>query len=294
MTNFSYGLCAEHQQVLTDFETALLSYRAPTTVKLRVYYVNRLMRWSEASDQRVWQLERSDLMAWLTKGVGPSAWTKRSAKNTLSVFYQWAESTRHIVVNPASRLPTMRAPYGVPNPCPDDAVLRALDRSTRRIDVLMLMLGEYQALRAGEIAQLHTADIQGDQIRIHGKGNKVRVIPLHPLVRDLVTYFPTGYFFPSDKNALGHMLPASVGRRIRWLLGDQRKLNAHSLRHKFGVEALELTPDLMALRDIMGHSSVATTEIYTRASTTRLRTMVTSLPERPGREAAVHALRASA
>ncbi|HIX00458.1 MAG TPA: hypothetical protein H9871_09985, partial [Candidatus Nesterenkonia stercoripullorum] len=241
MANVSNSLCPEHQQVLTDFETALLSYRAEATTTLRVYYASRLMRWAEDNDRMVWDLDRKDLMTWLSKGVGPSASTTRTAKSTLSVFYQWAEISHHIAVNPTLRMPAMRAPRGVPNPCPEADVIRALNRCTRRKDVLMLMLGEYQGLRAGEIARLHTDDIQGEQIRVHGKGNKIRVIPLHPLVRELATYFPAGYFFPSTENPLGHVLPASIGRRVRWLLGDRAKLNAHSLRHKFGVEALELT-----------------------------------------------------
>lgn len=275
-------MARDHDDLACEFHDTLRAYRAPATAELRAYYVGRLMTFAEEQNKHVLELRYQDLTLWLSKFVGQSPWTKRTAKSSLSVFFKWAHALRLITDNPADGLPSMRAPRGVPNPCPEPAIQDALDRCTRRIDVLMLFLGEYQGLRAGEIAQLHTSDIIDDQVCVRGKGNRDRVVPLHPLLRDVLQVFPSGYLFPSDKNPHGHMLPASIGRRVRFLLGHQPRRNAHSLRHRFGVDALELNPDLMALRDLLGHESVATTEIYTRASTRRLRIMVESLPERPG------------
>lgn len=272
----------DHDNLVREFHDTLRAYRSVATAELRVYYIRRLMAFADANSQHVLDLTHRDLTRWLAKSVGQSPWTKRTAKSSLSVFFAWAHTLRLIEHNPADGLPSMRAPRGVPNPCPEPAIREALNRCTRRIDVLMIFLGEYQGLRAGEIAQLHTNDIVDDQIRVRGKGSRDRIVPLHPLLRDVLGVFPSGYLFPSDKNPHGHMLPASIGRRVRYLLGHQARRNSHSLRHRFGVDALELNPDLMALRDLLGHESVATTEIYTRASTKRLRIMVEALPERPG------------
>lgn len=272
-----------HQDVIASFDTILRSYRQEGTVAQRVYYLRRLAAWAERQETTLWDLSFKDLQVWLTKDVGPSPWTKRSAKNTLSTFYQWAVATGQISDNPAANLPSIRAPEGIPRPCPEEVIQRGLERATRHIDVLMILLGELQAMRAGEIAHAHTSDIQGDYLRVLGKGNKVRVIPLHPLVKEVLEYIPRGYLFPSDKNPTGHMLPRSIGARVRWLL-DGNGWNAHSLRHRFGVEALEENPDLMALRDIMGHASVSTTQIYTKASAQRLKKMVEGVKAGPGRE----------
>ncbi|HJG80981.1 MAG TPA: tyrosine-type recombinase/integrase [Brevibacterium senegalense] len=283
-------MAPDHDDLACEFYDTLRAYRAAATADLRVYYIRRLMTFAEDTNQHVLELTARDLSRWLSKEVGQSPWTKRTAKSSVSVFFSWAHALRMIEHNPADGLPSMRAPRGVPNPCPEPAIREALKRCTRRVDVLMIFLGEYQGLRAGEIAQLHTSDIVDDQIRVRGKGRRDRVVPLHPLLRDVLRVFPSGYLFPSDKNPHGHMLPASIGRRVRYLLGNQPRRNSHSLRHRFGVDALELNPDLMALRDLLGHESVATTEIYTRASTKRLRVMVEALPERPGDRAAFEGL----
>lgn len=287
---------SEHHQFLhSEFTTALSNYRSPDTVDLRGYYLLRLMKWAEETFEHgtVLELQTDDFNRWLAKEVGPAISTKRSARATLSVFYNWAEVTGKLSTNPARHLPSMRNSVGIPNPCPDAEIQRALQRCTRPIDVLMILFGELQGLRAGEIARSHTDDVlfPTKELRVLGKGSKERLLPLHPLLHELLPQFPAGYFFPSDKNPSGHMLPRSIGRRIRHLLGNQPGRNAHSLRHKFGVDALELNPDLMGLRDLLGHTSVATTQVYTKASSKRLRKLVADLPEPPGHREKLRALR---
>lgn len=287
---------SKHHQALHDTFTASLSnYRSPDTVELRGYYLHRLMLWTQDTTEHksVLKLTLVDFHAWLSKDVGPAISTKRSARSTLSVFYDWAETIGKIKKNPARKLPTMRNSIGIPNPCPSDDIQRALERATRPIDVLMLLFGELQGMRAGEISRAHSDDVMipTKELRVLGKGNKQRLVPLHPLLRDLLPQFPAGYFFPSDLNPSGHMLPRSIGRRIRHLLGFQPGRNAHSLRHKFGVDALELNPDLMGLRDLLGHVSVATTQIYTKASSSRLRKLVDDIPEPAGHRDRIQTLR---
>lgn len=286
-----------HQALHDSFTAALLNYRSPYTVELRGYYLRRLMRWTQETTEHhsVLKLTLTNFHTWLSKDVGPAISTKRSARATLSVFYEWAENVDKLKTNPARKLPSMRNSVGVPNPCPADDIQRALERCTRPIDVLMILFGELQGMRAGEISRAHSDDalLTTKELRILGKGDKERLVPLHPLLQDLLAQFPSGYYFPSDLNPSGHMLPRSIGRRIRHLLGFQPKRNAHSLRHKFGVDALELNPDLMALRDLLGHASVATTQIYTKASSTRLRKLVDDLPEPAGHRKKFKALHAT-
>ncbi|RCS95065.1 tyrosine-type recombinase/integrase [Brevibacterium aurantiacum] len=288
-------LSKPHQAIHDAFTTALSTYRSPYTVELRGYYLQRLMTWAQDTTEHgsVLRLTLEDFHTWLSKDVGPAISTKRSARSTLSVFYEWAETIGKIKKNPARKLSSMRNSVGIPNPCPTDDIQRALDRATRPIDVLMILFGELQGMRAGEISRAHSDDVMlpTKELRILGKGNKQRLVPLHPLMQELLPQFPTGYFFPSDRNPSGHMLPRSIGRRVRHLLGFQPGRNAHSLRHKFGVDALELNPDLMGLRDLLGHASVATTQIYTKASSSRLRKLVDDIPEPPGHRDRLQALK---
>lgn len=294
----SHALSLPHQKLHDSFVSALSSYRAEATVELRSYYLRRLMHWTEEATDHpsVLSLTLMDFHAWLAKEVGPSLSTKRSARSTLTVFFDWAENADLVDANPAHKLPRMRNSIGVPRPCPEDIIHRALQRCTRPIDVLMILFGQLQGMRAGEISRSHTDDVflTTQEMRVLGKGNKERVIPLHPFLEELIPQFPRGYFFPSVRNPSGHMLPRSIGRRVRHLLGFQPGRNAHSLRHKFGVDALDRNPDLMALRDLLGHASVATTQIYTKASSVRLRRMVADLPEPPGHRETIKTLQRNA
>lgn len=264
--------------LISDFKTWLLTHRATSTTNLRVYHIQRISRW--AAPTHILDLEQKHLSDWLLKSIGPAASTKRSARDSLKVFFAWAHAARLTDSNPTDNLPSMRAPIGVPHPTPDDALNQALARARRPSDILMIALAAYQGLRASELAHLHTNDIEASTLRVRGKGGKTRLVPLHETSRQLLHTLPTGWVFPSTKNISGHMLPASIGQRIRDLFGNVPGLNAHSLRHKFACDTLEARPDLMALRDLLGHQSVATTQIYTRASATRLQEMVATLPPR--------------
>lgn len=273
------------QHVLETFEATLRTYRAESTVKLRIYYIQRLATWLQTHKRTFWTARERDLVTWMTKEIGSAPNTRRSARHSLSVFYDWAVKFDYTDYNPTIKLPSVRSPQGVPHPVPDDAIHQALQRCTRPVDVLMLILGEYEGLRCCEMAALHTNDIDHDrnQLRVVGKGSKERVLPIHPLVAKALHRVPRGYVFPSELNPTGHMLAQSIGQRVRFLMGSHRGHNAHSLRHKFACDVLDRDPNLMGLRDLLGHASVATTQIYTRASTRHTRVMVENLPYKDDR-----------
>lgn len=129
-----HDLSKPHQALHDSFTTSLSNYRSPHTVELRGYYLQRLMLWTqETTDHKsVLKLTLVDFHTWLSKDVGPAISTKRSARSTLSVFYEWAETIGKIKKNPARKLPKMRNSIGIPNPCPIDEIHRALERATRR------------------------------------------------------------------------------------------------------------------------------------------------------------------
>lgn len=270
-----------HDQLIADFGRTFALGRAETTVKIRLYYITRLRHWAEQRDHHLLTLTTRDLIDWLTGDVGQAPATKRSARHSLSVFYKWAVTFDHLTHDPTLRIPHTPAPPGVPHPTPAGALDRALTRCTRIIDVQMILLAHLAGLRCCEIAPLHTRAIEDEQIRVTGKGGHQRLIPLHPTLGTVLGLAPAGFVFPSNANPTGHMLPASIGQRIRDLHGNRHGHNAHSLRHKFGVDALTAIGDLMALRDLLGHRSVATTQIYTRAAVGRLRGMVNALTASP-------------
>ncbi|MGQ7786616.1 tyrosine-type recombinase/integrase [Nesterenkonia sp. K-15-9-6] len=196
----------------------------------------------------------------------------------------------HLAHDPTAQIPSIKVPRAVPRPAPSDAIERGLQKATTRRDVLMILLGNYGGLRCHEIAALHSNDFHDGVLWITGKGGHRRIVPAHRLLVELLDLFPAGYYFPSELNPTGHYRPASISRRIRTLMPDG--WSAHTLRHRFATEFFSRTPDLMALKDLLGHASVATTQIYTATSPSRLQAGVLSMPDLDAARSAAQKLRA--
>ncbi|WP_210419569.1 tyrosine-type recombinase/integrase [Mycolicibacterium sp. ELW1] len=95
---------------------------------------------------------------------------------------------------------------------------------------------------------------------VHGKGDKQRVVPITDRLAVEITLFcPQGYLFPNGVG--GHLTPERVGKCISDLLPPGWSM--HKLRHRFASRGLAGTGDLLAVRDALGHASVAITQLYT-------------------------------
>lgn len=259
---------------LDNYGSWLSSHRRPMTVKNRLYYARRLVLWAEGRGQDFTVLSVQELSDWLTT-VGQSPSTRKNAADAARSLYRWSTLTGMSHTNPALDLPQIRVPRGLPRPTPDAVLRRGIERSTRHTDILMLMLGSYGGLRVGEIAGLHTNDIIGKRLRIVGKGGHVRMVPIAPMLKPVLEATPAGWCFPSRRNASGHYRPASIGQRIHDLLDEG--WSAHTLRHRFATEVYRATSDLLALRELLGHANVSTTQIYARVGEDKLTNAVDAL-----------------
>ena len=228
--------------------------RAPSTVRLRQMHLERFFSWLGADPLT------ADSEA-LTAYMAANDWapeTRKSVRASLRGFYQWAEESGRIDADPSRRLPKVTVPQGVPHPTPSDVVADALARATDR-ELLMVYLAAYAGLRRAEVAGLHSRNVVGDDLVVTGKGGRTRVIPLHPaLAAGLAGR--AGYIFPGRD--AGHLSPDRVGKILTKLLGSG--WTAHSLRHRFATRAYAAERDLLTVQQLLGHSSVATTQRYTQ------------------------------
>lgn len=153
-------------------------------------------------------------------------------------------------------------PIGLPKPVDVDAipdlVRYAPDHETR----VAVALAAYAGLRIAEIAAITTDDLSLNSsppvlVVRQGKGKRDRVVPVHPaLVRVLRDCSP-GRLVP--------LVPATIGRKIKRHLHDAGFIaTAHCLRHSFGTNAAQVSNgNMLAVRDLLGHRSVETTQRYT-------------------------------
>ena len=225
------------------------------TVTLRVCHVNRFAKVCDLLTATT-----EDVIAWLEN----PAWkpnTRQAARASLRSFYRWATETDLVAKDPTAKTRPVKVPPRAIKEAPQEALLTALESVGER-DRLAIMLAAYAGLRRAEIANLHADNIGDRMLTITGKGSKVRRVPIHPLLEAPLREVKErgGYVFPGA-NGWGPVGADAMGRRIARALPD--KWSAHSLRHYYAGHVYRASHDIRAVQQLLGHASIATTQIYT-------------------------------
>jgi site-specific recombinase XerD len=214
----------------------------------------------------------------------------------IHTFYRWALADGRVEHDPslllggpkvANRLPTvlreaeaahlMELPRA---PDADDPLERAV--ALRDQAVLELLYGS--GLRVSEVTSLtrDDLDLDGARVTVMGKGRKERRLPLSDFAvvavrawlnegRSVLASEPSGALFVNRKHK--PMSPRDVRAMVQSYAGDLlpgRRVGPHTLRHSFATHLLEGGADIRAVQELLGHSTVATTQRYTHVSRTRL------------------------
>jgi integrase/recombinase XerC len=236
-------------------------------------------------------LEAGDFRAYLARrsgeGIGRSSLAR--AMSTLRGFFRYLD--RHdLVHNPALKaVKSPRPPRSVPKPLAADEALDTLNTAAElhdepwlaARDVALFTLLYGCGLRLGEALALRRRDNpRGDTLMITGKGNKQRVVPVLPVVRDAIADYLRQVPFPATPDGKlflgargGGLNPGVVQRqmrRLRQVLGLAETATPHALRHSFATHLLAGGGDLRTIQELLGHSSLSTTQRYTEVDAGRL------------------------
>ena len=194
------------------------------------------------------------------------------------------------------RIKGPRVKKGLPRPVsPDEAIGLAHDVadqaaeawiSARDWAVLLLLYGA--GLRIGEAMGLTGSILpMGETLIVTGKRDKTRMVPLLPQVRDAIQVYLTLCPYDCDKTEPlfrgargGPLNPAIIRRSVRAArarLGLGARTTPHALRHSFASHLLARGADLRSLQELLGHASLATTQIYTHSSIEKLKEVYTEI-----------------
>jgi integrase/recombinase XerC len=287
-------------RVLGDYERHLVSERdlAPHTVRAYLGDVAGLLDHAgRLGLTDVTELDLRTLRSWLAKQqtTGRSRTTIARRATAARVFTAWLARTGRIPVDPGAALgspkrlktlpPVLRADEA-------DALIKAAaeladDGSPVGLrDVAMLELLYATGIRVGELVGLDVDDVDDARrvVRVFGKGRKERSVPYGtPAAAALDRWLRQGRPVLRAEGAGAALFLGARGRRI-----DQRvvrdlvhrriadvpgapDIGPHGLRHTAATHLLEGGADLRSVQELLGHASLATTQLYTHVTTDRLR-----------------------
>ncbi|HEY3192386.1 MAG TPA: tyrosine recombinase [Solirubrobacterales bacterium] len=281
------SLSAPWREALRLFDRDLaVRSAAEATRKAYTTDVGQLAEWASSSGKGPAALGHRDLRRFAAslsdRGISKAGVARKLA--AIRSFYNALLRADQVSANPADLVATPKRDRKLPRVLSRDEMQTLLDGIPTRTplemrDRAMLELAYSCGLRAEEVINLDidSPDFDGERLRVEGKGGKTRLVPIGEPARDALTrYLERGrpaLLGPGPESALlvsksGRRLhPSDVRRRLqRWVreAAIAGGVSPHALRHSFATHLLEGGADLRSIQELLGHSSLSTTQVYTQ------------------------------
>lgn len=285
---------------LAEFDTWLRLDRQRSEHTRRAYSgdLTALADWLAERGIATWdEVGLRDLRSWLADqveaGAAPASLQRRSA--AARVYFRWAHREGLVAVDVAAGLKSPKVPRRLPPDVGKDdlrVLFEAVVAHTKEQpgpetarDLALLEVLYSSGVRVGEACGLDVDDVDPERgtARVLGKGNKQRTVPLGQQalssVRDWLAVRGEWVNATSGPalflGARGGRLDQRVARRIVHrafeAIPDSPNLGPHGLRHAMATHLLEGGADLRSVQEMLGHASLATTQLYTHVTSERLR-----------------------
>jgi len=221
----------------------------------------------------------------LKRGVSKTTASRRLA--SLRSFFRYLHREGFLKANPAKLVASPKRPEMLPRFLTVDEVFSLIEKPEgvgfqAARDRAVLELAYACGLRVSELSGLNVEDVKLEEglVRVRGKGRKERVVPVgRKAVEALRAYKVERTLKRSAEPALflnvrgKRLSQRSMGRLVRkysWMLALSGKVTPHTLRHTFATHLLHGGADLRVIQELLGHSSLSTTQKYTHLDITHL------------------------
>ncbi len=217
------------------------------------------------------------------KDIAPSSISRKVS--ALKSFFKWACANEYLTNNPISSIEPAKLPKHLPKVLSQNEINTILNNNLTIIERVIVELLYSCGLRVSELCNLKLNDIniKSKSIICFGKGSKERLIPFGDYALNIINEYlteretiintfsiSTQLFLISDN---GKQITRQDVYRIIHRLGEliHKEISPHTLRHTFATHLLENGADLRVVQELLGHSDVATTQLYTHISKKRLK-----------------------
>ncbi|HUR46772.1 MAG TPA: tyrosine recombinase [Candidatus Saccharimonadales bacterium] len=295
------------RNAVEDFLSHLRNERGQSENTQRTYaaLLNHFVTWAERQGIGDWpEIKLVHLMSFLKherernlEGKEKASTKRLSSESVyleiaaLRAFYKYAENEKIVTANMAENLSLPRRWKRLPKALSDDEIGKLLrpaipETPSSLCDQAMLELAYASGLRLSELKNIRLEQLQLEAgfISVIGKGNKQRVVPLgRKAVEALRSYLSAGRPNLVNRKSPGNVFLSQRGTPFSavtlWLRikkranlsGIARNVTPHMLRHSFATHLLEHGADLRVIQEMLGHSNISTTEVYTHVAGSRLR-----------------------
>lgn len=277
--------------------TREIQQQSPHTLLAYQRDVSDFLNFCEQKQLALINLESSDLREYIAHKVAQQSLSSNSVQRLLSAirqFMKWAVEGQYLQTNPAADFQLKRQPRALPGMMDIETVNQILDQAAPsepkelklwQRDKAMLEVLYSSGLRLAELQNLKIKDVDFNRqlLRITGKGNKTRIVPFGSKAKDslqqwlkIYTVFnrnlqPDSPVFVSQRG--GALSARQIENRVKYQAqraGVNVDLHPHLLRHCFASHLLSNSGDLRAVQEMLGHTNLTTTQIYTHIDFDRL------------------------
>jgi integrase/recombinase XerD len=288
---------AHDQEVLEQFIDHLWMEHGLTENTLAAYRndLAGFSAWLASNDKKLLSVSTAEVQHYIASKFEQGYKNRSSARllSSLRRFYAWLLRDRQIDHDPTGLLESPKAERPLPYTLNEEQVVSLLKAPDTRDDIgyrdrAMLELLYATGLRVSELVniQLSQVALEPGVVRIMGKGNKERLVPVGEVALDWLSAY-TRHVRPSllqNKPATNAVFVTQRGgamtRQAFWYMVkrhavsagiDPDKISPHTLRHAFATHLLNHGADLRVVQMLLGHSDISTTQIYTHVADQRLR-----------------------
>ncbi len=236
----------------------------------------------------------SELRAWVIDLVEQELSTTTINRKiaTLRSFFKFLLRSRVISQDPTYKLKSLKNPKKLPEFIQETAIASVLEESVYELtfegqrDRMVMEFLYLTGVRLSELTSLRWKDINliEDQVKVLGKRNKERIIPfVKTLKQNIILYKKVfeerfskiegnEYFITSNRGEQAYsMMIYRIVRQYLDLFAQNTRRSPHLLRHTFATHLLNKGADLNAVKDLLGHASLAATQVYTHNSMEKLK-----------------------
>lgn len=243
----------------------------------------RLSHFGEATHNeiRMWVVELKE------KGVSARSINRKIS--TLKSFYKFLLTQKVIGSSPMSKVISPKQSKKLPvyfeqNKLEELFQLEVFQDSFSGVrDVLVLELLYGTGMRLAELIHIQEKDISMNEIKVVGKGNKERIVPITPRIRKVIDVYKqkkqeefevceNQFLLVTNKG--NKLYEKFVYRRVNHYLGlvtNEKKRSPHTMRHSFATNMLNNGAQLQTIKEILGHANLSATQVYTHNSIQRLK-----------------------